>query len=165
MALAYADPISRQEDERTMTDSIVMTEREREAFLRDTHTGIISIPEDGRGPVAVPIWYLVDDDGDVLVVTPAASRKARLCPAGTRISLTVQSEELPPKYVAVEGPVVSVEPSGIEEATTMAVRYLGDEIGAAYVEMTRGGSETADEVLIRMRPERWFSRDFAKRHG
>lgn len=146
-----------------MADSIVMTEAERDAFLRDVHTGIISIPDGDRGPLAVPIWYRVDDDGDVLVLTPASSRKARLCEEGTRISLTAQTEELPPKYVSVEGPVVGISPSGIDELVIMASRYLGDEIGAAYVEMTR--DDDSDDVLIRMRPERWFSGDFAKRHG
>ncbi|MDH3754017.1 MAG: pyridoxamine 5'-phosphate oxidase family protein, partial [Acidimicrobiia bacterium] len=147
-----------------MADSIVMTEHERAAFLRDVHTGIISIPDGDRGPLAVPIWYRVDDDGDVVVLTPATSRKARLCAVGTRVSLTAQTEELPPKYVSVEGPVVSIEPSDVDELTVMAARYLGDEIGAAYVEMTRGSDDDVDEVQIRMRPERWFSGDFAKRH-
>lgn len=148
-----------------MAVPIVMTKEEREAFLADVHTAVISIPEEGRGPVTVPIWYRVDDEGDVLVVTPTGSRKARLCEIGTRISLCVQDEALPPRYVSVEGPVVAIEDGTIEEATIMAQRYLGDEIGAAYVEMTRNRPEAGNESLIRMRPERWFSGDFAKRHG
>ena len=146
-----------------MAASIVMTKEEREAFLADLHTGIVSIPEDGRGPVTVPIWYRVDEQGDVLMLTPAASRKARLCPVGTRISLCAQDESMPPKYVSVEGPVVAVDEGTAAEATTMAVRYLGEEIGAAYIEATRGGPDAHAEVLIRLRPERWFSGDFAKR--
>ena len=51
-----------------MADSIVMTSEERETFLADVHTGIVSIPEDGRGPVAVPIWYRIDDNGDAVIV-------------------------------------------------------------------------------------------------
>lgn len=145
--------------------SIVMSKDEREAFLADLHTGIVSIPEEGRGPLTVPIWYRVDDNGDVLVVTPTDSRKARLCEVGTRISLCAQDESMPPKYVSVEGPVVAIDDGTIEEATRMAARYLGDEIGKAYVDMTRNGPDAHDEVLIRMRPERWFSGDFAKRHG
>ncbi|MGI9602062.1 MAG: pyridoxamine 5'-phosphate oxidase family protein [Acidimicrobiales bacterium] len=148
-----------------MADSIVMSAEERDTFLRDVHTGIISIADGDRGPLAVPIWYRVDADGDVLMLTPTSSRKARLCSVGSRISLTVQNEELPPSYVSVEGPVTSIEAGSIDDATTMAARYLGDEIAAAYVEMTRGADEGADELLIRMRPERWYSGDFAKRHG
>ncbi|GJM38518.1 MAG: pyridoxamine 5'-phosphate oxidase [Acidimicrobiales bacterium] len=146
-----------------MADSIVMTKAEREAFLADLHTGIVAIPEDGRGPLTVPIWYRVDDNGDVLMLTPADSRKARLCEVGTRISLCAQDESMPPKYTSVEGPVVALDEGTVAEATTMAVRYLGDEIGAAYIEATRGDGGAHDELLIRMRPERWFSGDFAKR--
>ena len=146
-----------------MADSIVMTRAEREAFLSEVHTGILCIPEDGRGPLSVPIWYRVDDAGDVVVVTPADSRKARLCTVGVRVSLVAQSEDLPPKYVSVEGPIIAVEPASFTDAEQMAVRYLGDEIGAAYVAQTRGDGGGVDEVVITLRPQRWFSGDFAKR--
>jgi hypothetical protein len=43
----------------------------------------------------------------------------------------------------------------------MAQRYLGEELGAAYVEGTRT-EDAADEVVVRIRPERWLSADFAK---
>ena len=37
--------------------SLAMTRQEREGFLASVHVGIISIAEDGRGPLTVPIWY------------------------------------------------------------------------------------------------------------
>lgn len=150
-----------------MSDSIVMTEAEREAFLADVHTGIISIADGERGPLSVPVWYRVDERGDVLVLTPTESRKARLCEVGTRVSLVAQTEDLPPKYVSIEGPITAMETGTVDDATQMAARYLGDEIAAAYVEMTRGapGVDAKTEVLITIRPERWFSGDFAKRHA
>lgn len=37
--------------------SLFMTKRERETFLADVHVGIISIAEQGRGPLTVPVWY------------------------------------------------------------------------------------------------------------
>lgn len=147
-----------------MATSIVMTGEERVAFLADVHTGVLSIPDGGRGPLSVPIWYRVDDDGDVVVITPADSRKAALCEVGGRVSLVAQSEDLPPKYVSIEGPIVSIEPATPADAEVMAVRYLGEEIGAAYIAQTRSGGDV-DEVVIRIRPERWFSGDFAKRHA
>jgi hypothetical protein len=74
-----------------------------------------------------------------------------------------QDEELPPKYVSVEGPVTAIDPASVEgDVTAMAVRYLGEEIGAMYVQGTRA-ADPRDEVVVRMRPERWFSADFAKR--
>jgi hypothetical protein len=61
--------------------SLAMTPREREAFLAEVHVGVISIPEPGRGPLAVPIWS------------------------------SVQRETPPYKYVSVEGPIVACAPS------------------------------------------------------
>jgi nitroimidazol reductase NimA-like FMN-containing flavoprotein (pyridoxamine 5'-phosphate oxidase superfamily) len=35
--------------------SITMTKQEREAFLAGVHVGVVSIAEQGRGPLAVPV--------------------------------------------------------------------------------------------------------------
>jgi nitroimidazol reductase NimA-like FMN-containing flavoprotein (pyridoxamine 5'-phosphate oxidase superfamily) len=45
--------------------SLTMTKQERETFLADAHIGIISIAEEGRGPLTVPIWYAYDAGGDL----------------------------------------------------------------------------------------------------
>jgi hypothetical protein len=142
--------------------SVVMSEAERQEFLAGVHVGVVSISEEGRGPVTVPVWYGYEPGGDVWFVTPAASRKAGLLTDGTRMSLCAQSEDLPPKYVSVEGPVTVDVATIADDLVPIAQRYLGDELGAAYVEGTRGG-DAAQEVVIRLQPERWFSADFAKR--
>ncbi|MEL7208587.1 MAG: pyridoxamine 5'-phosphate oxidase family protein [Actinomycetota bacterium] len=142
--------------------SIVMSESERQEFLAGVHVGIVSIDEDGRGPLTVPVWYDYEPGGDLWFVTPGGSRKATLLAEGARMSLCAQTEDLPPKYVSVEGPVVAIDQADIEEhVTPMAQRYLGEELGAAYVAGAREG-ETG-EVVVRLRPERWYSADFAKR--
>jgi hypothetical protein len=40
----------------------------------------------------------------------------------------------------------------------MAIRYLGEELGRSYASSSVG----PDDILIRLRPERWFSVDYAK---
>jgi len=42
----------------------------------------------------------------------------------------------------------------------LARRYLGTEVGDQYIEETL--SEHADNVLVRLRPERWLTVDYAK---
>ena len=141
--------------------SIVMSEQERQDFLAGVHVGIVSISEQGRGPVTVPVWYDYEPGGDVWFVTPADSRKVGLLDDAARISLCAQSEELPPKYVTVEGPV-TIDPASVpEHLEPMAQRYLGAELGAAYIEGSRT-DDSPDEVVVRIRPERWYSADFAK---
>ena len=89
--------------------SLIMTKQEREAFLADVHIGIISISEEGRGPLTVPIWYAYDSGGDLRIMTGRESRKGRLLARAGRFSLCVQTETSPYKYVSVEGAIVSTE--------------------------------------------------------
>ena len=144
--------------------SIAMSESERQEFLAGVHIGIVCLNEEGRGPLSVPVWYSYEPGGDVVFITPTASKKAGLVDEGVRASLCVQDEELPPKYVTVEGPVVEVRAADAkDDVVPMAARYLGDEIAEAYVASTRDDGLHDDEVVIRIRPERWYSADFAKR--
>jgi nitroimidazol reductase NimA-like FMN-containing flavoprotein (pyridoxamine 5'-phosphate oxidase superfamily) len=143
--------------------TITMSESERQEFLAGLHIGIVSLNEDGRGPLSVPVWYDYEPGGDVTFITPAESRKAALVAEGARMSLCAQDEELPPKYVTVEGPIVEVRPADVQaDIVAMAVRFLGQEIGEAYVTNTRS-ENPRDEIVVRIRPERWYSADFAKR--
>ena len=141
--------------------SLAMTRQEREAFLADVHVGIISIPESGRGPLTVPVWYVYEPGGEVRFVTGRSSRKGRLLADGRRLSMCVQTETSPYKYVSIEGPIIAIENAELErDRRPLARRYLGTEMGDQYIEDTR--SEHADNVLIRVRPERWLTVDYAK---
>jgi nitroimidazol reductase NimA-like FMN-containing flavoprotein (pyridoxamine 5'-phosphate oxidase superfamily) len=146
--------------------SLLMTKEEREAFLAGLHIGIISISDEGRGPLTVPLWYAYDVGGDVRIVTGRESRKGRLLDRAGRFSLCAQTESPPYKYVSVEGPIVSTEAADIErDLRPLARRYLGKEVGDRYVEETRNLPTHAGNVLVRMRPERWLSADYSKEYG
>jgi nitroimidazol reductase NimA-like FMN-containing flavoprotein (pyridoxamine 5'-phosphate oxidase superfamily) len=141
--------------------TLAMTKQERERFLADLHVGIIGIPEEGRGPLSVPVWYAYDPGGELRVVTSKASRKGQLLGRVRRFSLCAQTETPPYRYVSVEGPIVAIEASDVErDLRPLARRYLGAVAGDAYVATTR--EEHADNVLVRMRPERWLTVDFGK---
>jgi len=141
--------------------SLAMTKQEREDFLADLHVGILSVVEEGRGPLTVPIWYSYAPDGEVRVVTGRTSRKTRLIRRAGRFSLCAQTEKPPYKYVSVEGPIVAIEPADLErDRRPLAHRYLGVQAGDRYIEKTR--AETVENVLVRMRPERWLTVDYGK---
>jgi len=143
--------------------SLAMTKQEREAFLADLHVGVISIQEPGRGPLTVPIWYDYRPGGELWIITDRGSRKGKLLDAAGRFSLCAQTESVPYKYVTVEGPIVSVESTDMEDVgRSMAHRYLGQELGDQYVEATRAEAERGDTVCFRMRPEHWLTVDYAK---
>jgi nitroimidazol reductase NimA-like FMN-containing flavoprotein (pyridoxamine 5'-phosphate oxidase superfamily) len=139
----------------------MMTSAERQRFLAELHVGIVSIPEDGRGPLTVPVWYIYEPGGELRFVTARSSRKGRLLEKARRFSLCAQTETSPYAYVSVEGPIVAVETSDVErDLRPIARRYLGPEGGDAYLAETPG--EHDDNVLVRMRPERWLAFDYSK---
>ena len=143
---------------------LAMSTEERGRFLSDRHVGVISIPEEGRGPLTVPVWYAYEAGRDLRVVTGRTSHKGRLLQRAGRFSLCVQTETPPYKYVSVEGPVIAIERADLErDLRPLAHRYLGAEGGDAYIASTR--DEHVDNVLVRMRPERWLTVDFAKMSG
>jgi PPOX class probable F420-dependent enzyme len=140
-----------------------MTRAEREAFLADVHVGVLSLVEPGRGPLSAPIWYGYEPGGAIWLVTGRNSRKGRLLRPGVRVSFVVQTETPPYRYVSVEGPVTSVEPStGEADERRLAHRYLGREGGDAYMAATADRRATEPNVLVRIQPERWLSVDYRK---
>ena len=144
--------------------SLAMTPSEREAFLAEARVAIISIPEAGRGPFTVPVWYLYAPGGDVRVWTAGTSRKAKLLAKAGRLSLCVQEPTPPYKYASIEGPIVSIEPAQMErDMRPLAYRYLGPEAGERYLAAVASRPEDGGGILVRIRPERWLSEDYSKR--
>jgi nitroimidazol reductase NimA-like FMN-containing flavoprotein (pyridoxamine 5'-phosphate oxidase superfamily) len=137
-----------------------MSEDERQAFLAGVHIGVISIEREDGPPLTVPIWYGYEPGGNVWITTGTDSLKSKLLHKAQRFSLCVQTEEAPfYSYVSVDGPIVSVEPTDEDGVgRPMAHRYLGAELGDRYIESIKGGSS----LTWTMRPERWWSVDYAK---
>ena len=143
--------------------SLAMTKEEREAFLDEVHVAIISIPESGRGPLTVPVWYAFVPEGEFHIWTGGDSRKARLLREAGRFSLCVQQETPPYKYASAEGPVVAIEPIQLErDLRPLVYRYMGVEEGDKFIEQLGGDSAGTGDILIRMKPERWLSTDYSK---
>jgi PPOX class probable F420-dependent enzyme len=137
-----------------------MTESERQEFLAGLHVGVLGLERSDGPPLVVPVWYSYEPGGEVVVLTSAGSLKGRLAAAAGRGSLCAQQEALPYKYVTVEGPI-EIDTLGDDAHAVvepMAIRYLGEEMGRGYA----AGAIAADEIRIRLRPERWFSVDYAK---
>ena len=87
---------------------------------------MLSIAREGKGPLALPIWYLYRD-GEVILSMNGTSLKADLLRKRGRATLTAQQESPPYQYVMVEGPVtVNHEDLDVAE---LAIHYLGPEMG------------------------------------
>ncbi|GAA1990999.1 pyridoxamine 5'-phosphate oxidase family protein [Amycolatopsis minnesotensis] len=134
-----------------------MTVEEREVFLSEVHVGVVSVArENGRAPLAVPVWYAYTPGGELVLNTGKDSLKRRLIEAAGRISLSVQIETPPYRYVTVEGPVTGITTATAEELRSVAYRYLDAPSADGFL----AGIDPASEVTVHMRPEHWISSDF-----
>ncbi len=143
--------------------ALTLSKAEREAFLAGVHVAVFAVADGARGPIAVPVWYAYDPGGDILINTGKSSPKAVLAAAAGRATLCVQSEAPPYGYVSVEGRAV-LEPADYDgQLVPIARRYLG---AAAEMYLAGSSKETseADNVLIRLTPERWRTADFSKQY-
>jgi PPOX class probable F420-dependent enzyme len=143
--------------------STAMTVQEREDFLAEVRVAVVTVAQDnGRAPLAVPLWYGYQPGGEITLITPRSSRKAELIRTAGRVSLCVQATEQPYRYVTVEGPIVSVQESvTAEERRAFAERYLGPDGAAEYVRAS--ADRTSTMMLFRVRPEHWLAVDQGKR--
>jgi PPOX class probable F420-dependent enzyme len=141
---------------------IGMTRAEREAFLADVHVAVVAIAEAGRAPLAVPVWYAYEPGGEIRFVTGPKSRKGRLLKEAGRVSLCVQTEAPPYKYVSVEGPATLGPVDFERDVRQIVYRYLGREVGDVYLAATEEARRNDGEVLIRVKPQRWYTVDYGK---
>jgi nitroimidazol reductase NimA-like FMN-containing flavoprotein (pyridoxamine 5'-phosphate oxidase superfamily) len=139
-----------------------MTVEEREDFLTKPWVAVISIPEQNRGPLAVPVWYLYEPGGDFCIWTGPKTRKGILLRSAERISVCIQDQSPPYKYVSVEGPV-RIEPMDFERyVRSMAYRYFNPEQAERYLVEIGGAAGVAKDILVRIKPERWLTVDYSK---
>jgi len=104
---------------------------------------------------AAPIWFLYED-GVFLMSTGRGSQKHRNVERHPEVTLVVDDRRVPYYAVMAQG-TAEIGPRLSDEARLrMAVRYLGEEWGRAYIARVSG----EDSVTIRLRP-----RKFIEYHG
>jgi uncharacterized protein len=143
-----------------------MTEKERQEFLAEPHIGVLSVAVgNDRPPHTTPVWYGYEPGGSITFFTETQGRKSRKAQYIERagvLSLTVQREEFPYKYVTVEGSVVgSHRPPSAEQMLAIAGRYLPEGAAQGFVEAELAQPGTGP-VLFTVRPDRWLTFDFAE---
>ena len=146
-----------------------MTEQEREDFLAEARIGVLSVAsDDGRPPLSVPLWYGYEPGGDISFFTGTQGRRARktsLIEKAGVLSLTVQRDEFPYKYVTVEGAVVQADrPPSAEQMLAVTRRYLPEEMAQGFVDAELSHPDSR-LVLYTVRPDRWLTSDFSDEAG
>jgi PPOX class probable F420-dependent enzyme len=95
-------------------------------FLRRPNPAVMgTVAADGR-PVTVATWYLLGDNGRVLLGLDAERARLKHMRADPRVSLTVLSEADWGTHVSLQGRVVSiVDDVGLHDIDRLARHYTG----------------------------------------
>jgi hypothetical protein len=137
---------------------MALSKLEREQFLAEPHIAALSVSAgEGRGPLTVPIWYQYTPRGELWLTTGTGSRKHQLIEASGYVTLMVERVEPSVRYVAVDGPVLRIEPSTDEQLVEMTKRYLPPDKVDGYLEFAR--REHGDSVAVFLEPQHWLSAD------
>ncbi|KND45828.1 MULTISPECIES: pyridoxamine 5'-phosphate oxidase family protein [Streptomyces] len=137
---------------------MALSRKEREEFLAEAQVAALAVDAgEGRAPLTVPIWYQYAPGGDIWIMTGSDTRKNRLIQAAGRFSLMIDRLEPTIRYVSVEGPVTDTSPATLDDLREISARYLPAEKVDGYVDFA--SRNHGDQVIIRMRPERWVSSD------
>ena len=84
-----------------------------------------TVAADGR-PVSVATWYLLEDDGRVLLGLDAKRARLKHMHADPRISLTVLAQDDWYTHVSLQGRVVSItDDAGLRDIDRLAKHYTG----------------------------------------
>ncbi|WTW99567.1 TIGR03667 family PPOX class F420-dependent oxidoreductase [Streptomycetaceae bacterium NBC_01309] len=132
-----------------LTSHLEAHDRERvEARLaRNLIAWLTSVRPDGQ-PVSVPVWFLLRDDGTILVYSRPGKAKLRNIAANPRVSLTLDVTDIGRNIVRVEGTArhdESVPPAHLEPA--YLAKYI-ERMGAMFDTPERFGEMFSAPVVI-----------------
>ena len=125
-----------------------MTDDKRETFLRQANVAVLGTVDARGRPHAAPVWYLYDN-GVFRISTGDGSQKHRNILANPNISLVIDQRALPYYAVMVQGTADIGPAFSDEDSLRLAVRYLGENLGARYAERT--DAEASVSLTIRPR--------------
>ena len=144
--------------------SMELNQSEREKFLADLHVGFLCISRGtAAAPLTTPVWYSYEPGGEIRFSTNTDSRKLLALRKVNRANFTVHEENVPYKYVSVDGEVVAYELADPAEFHQWSLRYLGAEAGEHYYRAVEDGMPGM--TTVRLRPQRWRTFDFAPMLG
>lgn len=123
-----------------------------ELFARANPAVMATVAADGR-PVTVATWYLVEDDGTVLLGLDAGRARLKHLQKDPRVSLTALAGEDWYTHVSVQGRVVSTRPDeGLADIDRLSRHYTGEPYP----------NRESPRVSVHVQVERWHGWGAAK---
>jgi len=115
-------------------------------FLKLPNPAVMAtVAADGR-PVTVATWYLLEDDGRILLGLDATRARLKHLHADPRVSLTALSGDSWYTHVSVQGRAVSItDDDGLRDIDRLSRHYGGE----AY------SNRTSPRVSVRVEIDHW----------
>ena len=152
-------------------DQIRLTDDEVRSFLEQSKTVILVSNGPGGFPHPMPMWFVLDPDGAVLMTTYARSQKVLNLERDPSVALLAESgleyAELKGVIFYGRAEIIRDTEQVIDTLMAAAGNPVPDDADAAQVQAVRDGmrKNASKRVLIRVKPERVVSWDHAKLGG
>jgi PPOX class probable F420-dependent enzyme len=147
-------------------DAIQLTDDERRAYLKSALTIIlVTIGRDGY-PHAVPMWFIVEDDGTIYMTTYGSSQKVVNARRNPRVALLVESgvryEDLKGVLLRGDAEVIDDHALCVEILTKIHAKHAGG-LASGVEEIMK--AQARKRVVLRITPSRIASWDHRKLGG
>jgi PPOX class probable F420-dependent enzyme len=124
-------------------------------FLRGPHVASLATVRPNGRPHVTPVWYQFDGH-EFILSTLREAQKIRNITWKGYASLAIHTAGAPFQHVVAEGPARVGSPLDNVWRERLAIRYLGETAGRAYVRE----SGDWDVVAIHIRPVKWSTQGF-----
>jgi len=147
-------------------DEIALTPAEVDAFIRSRRICVlVTLGPDGL-PDPVPMWFVVDPDGGIVMRTFTKSQKAVNLRRDPRFSALLEDGE---RYAELRGVQLTGTVELVDDAdliadiiTGLALKYEGLDPVHADTARTAARERAGKQVAMRLRPDRVVSWDHRK---
>ena len=129
--------------------AVELSERAR-TFLRDKRFAVLATLNKDGTPQLTTMWYLLEDDGTILMNTRAGRLKERNMRRDPRISLCFEDGY---NYLTIKGRVEMIDDPQISQRDIhrLSARYHGEEKAKRQMENQFSKEQ---RVTVRLRPEK-----------
>jgi PPOX class probable F420-dependent enzyme len=122
---------------------------EQSKFAAEANIAVLATVDRRGNPHATPIWYLFDG-GEFRISVGRGGQKHKNIEHNPEVTLVIDSRALPYYALMLHGRVEVGDPFNDADRLRLATRYLGDDLGKRYVEMTAG----EEAVTLTLRPRK-----------
>ena len=133
-----------------------MSEAEWQSFIQSgTKTGKVSTIRKDGSPHCVPVWFVFANNA-LTFMTWHKSLKAQHIARDNRVSITIDSEDFPYRFVTIEG-VAEIEEPTIEDLYAFSRQVAQRYVPADRIDEFADRNAVPGEVLVHVKPTKILS--------